>query len=72
MSVDFSLVCDECRAWIHVGQTMAGNRFTGGFGEKDRSGQEEVGEFLLRHPHGPLKFMNGQDVSDEYKDEGSP
>jgi hypothetical protein len=80
MSTDYHLVCEKCLAYIHAGQTMAGPRFTAGFGAHDKEGQEEVGAFLLRHQHGqlgsvfnlPLKFMNGQAVPDGYKDEGSP
>jgi len=53
---------------------MAGARFTAGFGSNDKRGQEEVGEFLRRHQGKcrPLKFMDGQDVPDGCKDEGSP
>lgn len=52
---------------------MGGARFTSGFGSNDKAGQEEVGEFLLKHQHAqPLKFMSGESVPEGYRDEGSP
>lgn len=73
MSVDFHIVCEQCLAHIHAGQTMAGLRFTSGFGSHDESGQEEVGEFLSRHDHGgPLKLMKTESVPNGYEDQGSP
>jgi hypothetical protein len=74
MSVDYHLVCGRCSAHIHVGQTMAGSRFTAGFGPRDIPGQEQVGDFLLRHqgPCRPLLFTNADQVPTGCRDEGSP
>jgi hypothetical protein len=73
MSRDYALVCEKCKAFIHVGQTMAGVRFTAGYGSNDQRGQEEVGEFICRHGHGkPLCFTESQGVPDGYTNEGSP
>lgn len=74
VSVDYNLVCTTCKAHIHVGQMMAGGRFTAGSGSADERGQQEIGEFLLRHQGmcRPLGFTTLEGVPEGYKDEGSP
>lgn len=73
MSTDFSVVCPTCKAHIHLGQRMAGIRFTAGYGPNDIRGQEEVGLFLTKHAcHGEMLTVDGQMVPLGYKNEGSP
>lgn len=48
MSVDWTVVCDRCREYCHLGQDMGGT-CSFGYGSKDEEGRVVVGEFISEH-----------------------
>lgn len=48
MSVDWSILCDKCSEYCHLGQdTASGASF--GYGSQDIDGRESAGEFISDH-----------------------
>ncbi len=48
MSVDWSVLCDKCKKYHHLGQDMGG-LCTFGYGSSNHEGREEAGEFVSEH-----------------------
>jgi hypothetical protein len=48
MSTDFTVVCDVCRQYHHLGQSMGGD-YTFGYGSKDEEGRRAAMRFVVSH-----------------------
>ncbi len=48
MSVDWTVLCDKCRGYHHLGQDMGG-LYTFGYDSQDTEGRHFVGEFISNH-----------------------
>ena len=76
MSVDWSVVCDKCKQYHHLGQDMGGI-CSFGYGSKDQGGREQAGEFIAEHLYhkkllqsmGNLRIVRTDDVPTDYSEE---
>lgn len=57
MSVDWTVVCDECKEYHHLGQNM-GCTCSFGYGEQDHSGRVAAGEFISAHLYHQRNFSD--------------
>lgn len=48
MSIDWTVVRDECQEYHHLGQDMGG-RYSFGYGSMDYDGRRFAGEFITNH-----------------------
>jgi hypothetical protein len=48
MSTDYSVVCDTCKEYRHLGQRMA-STYSFGYGSKDRETPTEIMEWIAGH-----------------------
>lgn len=48
MSWDFDVVCDRCKVYHHLGQSMGGLE-TFGFGSNDEEGRAKAAKFIVDH-----------------------
>jgi hypothetical protein len=85
MSTDFTLLCDVCRRYRHLGQHMGGD-YTFGNGSKDEAGRRAAMRFVCAHlaydldapdgspkdtcGAGALRVVLADRVPDDYTDAG--
>ena len=48
MSVDWTVVCDKCERYFHLGQDMGGI-CSFGYGSNDSDGQQKVADLISEH-----------------------
>jgi hypothetical protein len=71
MSVDWNVVCDKCRYYRHLGQSMGGI-CSFGYGSNDSDGQKLVAEFISDHlyhncaDNESLRIMRTDCTPDDY------
>lgn len=67
MSVDWTVICDKCKLYCHLGQDMGGTS-SFGYGSKDIKGQNIVLEFIATHINyeEPLKIVMTDKIPKDY------
>ena len=48
MSIDWNILCDKCKRWHHLGQSMGGT-CSFGYGSQDDEGSENCAKFVDEH-----------------------
>ena len=49
MSTDWTVVCDRCKKFSHLGQRLAVNNNSFGYGMDDKKGRQHAADFIRNH-----------------------
>lgn len=64
MSTDYDVVCVKCRKGIHLGQRMAIDIYSFGFGSKDTETPPKIMRWIADHcEHDTLQVMDSNSAS---------
>jgi hypothetical protein len=68
MSIDYSIACERCKVYHHLGQHMAA-KFSLGYGTGDEKKTAEIGDFILEHAdHQSLRLHKTDDIPEDHED----
>lgn len=65
MSIDYTVICNKCHDYHHLGQCMAGNH-SFGYSYDDITTQQSVGEFIINHMTHELNIVGTDNIPKDF------